>query len=188
MTSPLCHCPLKADIRWTHYCISPYFCNTVSSDFRLFHKNLEESDDPDLTWRPPLPHWRTGNVPPPTIQRLLPPNTKIPIGIQTSTFPDCFLQSTKIHSLIQRTTNSDCCQQIQKRESSQSQTINQRIVKLHNCIRSLILAHFSCKFDLNLGCKSLLMEKWCNLKMLICLIKRDLSQWCLKIFHNQNDW
>ena len=109
-----CHCPLKANIKWMHYCISLYFCNTVSSDFRLFHENLEGSDDPDLTWRPPLPHWRTGNVPPPTIQRLLPPNTKIPIGIQTSTFPDCFLQSAKIHSLIQGTTNTDCCQQIQK--------------------------------------------------------------------------
>ena len=72
-----------------------YFCNTVSSDFRLFHENLEGSDDPDLTWRPPLPHWRTGNVPPPTIQRLLPPNTKIPIGIQTSIFPDWFLQVQK---------------------------------------------------------------------------------------------
>ena len=94
----LCHCPLEAKIKWTHYCISLYFCNTVSSDFRLFHENLEGSDGPDLTWRPPLPHWRTGNVPPPTIQRLLPPNTKIPIGIQTSIFPDCFLQSTNIYS------------------------------------------------------------------------------------------
>ena len=27
------------------------------------------------------------------------------------------------------------------------------------------------------------MEKWCNLKMLIGLLKRYLSQWCLKIFH-----